>query len=224
MAAFTFGASGRSPLGAAEVLVRVHQRLVEEKRLGKVGLEALPAAVFLAECGAREEDLESLRRAGYVACVELTVAGRLVEPAARRSFSPLAAPWGRPGMAILLTGEGTAWIKRLIRSLAAAPADEVGQALVLPRWDGRRRELWYGERLVKHFQRVGAVQECILTSFERRQWPESIENPLAGRCEAHEGEKLHNAVTHLNRTQDEPLLHFRAARGDRQVNWSAASA
>jgi hypothetical protein len=47
-----------------------------------------------------------------------------------------------------------------------------------PRWDRERRELWYGERLLKRYRRPAPHQEAILSAFQEEGWPSRIDDPL----------------------------------------------
>jgi hypothetical protein len=101
----------------------------------------------------------------------------------------------------------------------AQSAAVAGQALALPRWDGGRRQLWYGDTLVKWYRVPAASQETILATFQEDGWPPRIDDPL-GQLNGHDPhERLHEAVKGLNRGQVPRLLVFRRDGTGEGVAW-----
>ncbi len=68
----------------------------------------------------------------------------------------------------------------------------------IPAWDGRCRQLWLGEVLVKEFRQLARNQEAILAAFQEEGWPPCIDDPLPGVAGQDASERLHNAIKRLN--------------------------
>jgi hypothetical protein len=76
-----------------------------------------------------------------------------------------------------------AWAAAVLAAGAGLPTAPSGQ----PAWDPARRELRWGDRLVKRFAVPALLQEVILAAFEEDGWPPRIDDPLpptAGRTRA----------------------------------------
>jgi hypothetical protein len=79
---------------------------------------------------------------------------------------------------------------------------------VKPSWDceGRFRELWFGETLIKKFAQPSDNQVQILKTFQDEGWPQRIEAPKYLRADS---KKLGDAVTALNKHHFTPgVLRF----------------
>lgn len=80
---------------------------------------------------------------------------------------------------------------------------------VKPRWDGDRRELWLGDKLIKEFRRKGDNQVLILAAFEEEDWPAKIDDPLPPKGNMDPKRRLGDAVRRLNRHhKSEGLIEF----------------
>ncbi|MCI0462127.1 MAG: hypothetical protein L0Z62_34685 [Gemmataceae bacterium] len=85
-----------------------------------------------------------------------------------------------------------------------------------PAWDNQRRQLRFGSRVVKRFQRLAPNLELILAAFQELGWPERIDNPLGGSYkQGHE--RLRDAIKKLNRGQD--ILRFHADGTGQGIRW-----
>jgi hypothetical protein len=88
-----------------------------------------------------------------------------------------------------------------------------------PRWDGCRRELWWGGRLVKRFRQPAPNQEALLAAFEELGWPEWMDDPLPREKGIDPQERLHDTVKGLNRHQRQRLLHFCGDGTGQRIGW-----
>jgi hypothetical protein len=90
-----------------------------------------------------------------------------------------------------------------------------------PRWDGERRELWYGNQLVKVFRQPAGCQEIVLAAFQEDGWPPRIDDPLPPAADIDPRERLHDTVRRLNRAQRSRLLVFQRDGTRLGVTWAA---
>jgi hypothetical protein len=86
-----------------------------------------------------------------------------------------------------------------------------------PFWDRERRQLWFGDLLVKRFPRVARCQELILRAFQEDRWPWRIDSPLPGGC-SDPHQSLRNAVRKLNQ-QEHPSIRFRVDGTGQGILW-----
>src|SRR5207247_9758075 len=89
----------------------------------------------------------------------------------------------------------------------------------LPRWDSERRELRWGELVVKQFRVPAPNQETVLAAFEEEGWPRRIDDPLPPRADQDPKCRLHDTINKLNRNQQQPLIHFRGDGMGRGLHW-----
>ena len=141
-----------------------------------------------------------------------------------RSFTPSRGLTFLPTTCVLLTIKGVALAAR---ENAASP-DEIpganGKSLpetsLKPQWNAARRELSLGGRLVKQFHVPARNQELILSAFQQEDWPESIDDPLAGEIHIDPKTRLNDAIYRLNHKQLACLLRFHVNRHGSAVCWS----
>ena len=95
--------------------------------------------------------------------------------------------------------------------------------LLLPRWDGETRKLWYGDRLVKWYRVPAICQEILLAAFEEDCWAPRIDDPLPRVNDIDPRERLHEAIRRLNGAQLVRLLTFRRDGTGFGVTWAANS-
>ena len=76
-------------------------------------------------------------------------------------------------------------------------------------WDRVRRELRYGDVVVKQFKWPAENQEAVLNAFEDLGWPRHIEDPLPRHPEICPKRRLHDTLKCLNRKQINGLIKFR---------------
>src|SRR5262249_28229067 len=97
-----------------------------------------------------------------------------------RSFTPSRGLTFLPTTCIILTNDGAA----LAVAESATPYDDIpaangqstARASPRPRWDAARRQLSFGDKMVKRFQVPAKNQELILAAFEKNDWPQSIDD------------------------------------------------
>jgi hypothetical protein len=141
-----------------------------------------------------------------------------------RSFTPSRGLTFLPTTCIILTHQGCA----LAVSENAGPRNDIpganGQstprASPTPHWDAARRELSFGDRMVKRFHVPAKNQEMILTAFQKRNWPEFIDDPLADDFDIDPKIRLNDVVYRLNHKQLAPAIRFRVNGRGSGVYWS----
>lgn len=147
--------------------------------------------------------------------VESTAAG-----AGRRTFQPLRALVLPERCCFVLTGQGLAEVFRPAAPLAAEePAARQGQA---PRWDGRERQLWWGDAVVKEFRVPAANQERVLAALQEEGWPSRIDDPLPPVTCIDPKVRLHDTIKALNRHHRLRILRFSGDGCGRGILWSLA--
>jgi hypothetical protein len=141
-----------------------------------------------------------------------------------RSFTPGRGLNFRPTTCVLLTAKGAALAAQ---ENAASPDEKPAangkshpRACLQPRWDPARRELSLGRRMVKRFHVPARNQELILSAFQDRDWPESIDDPLTGEIDIDPRTRLNDAIYRLNRKQLACLIRFHVNGNGRSVHWS----
>jgi hypothetical protein len=141
-----------------------------------------------------------------------------------RSFTPSRGLTFMPTTCVLLTVKGAA----LAASESAAASGEISAAngkslagmLAKPQWDPARRELSFGGQMVKQFHVPARNQELILSAFQRQDWPESIDDPLAGEIDIDPKTRLNDAIYRLNNKQLACLIRFHVNGHGSSVHWS----
>ena len=78
-----------------------------------------------------------------------------------------------------------------------------------PVWDRERRELRFGDIVVKRFKWPAENQELVLDAFEDLGWPTRIDNPLKEHPTICPKRRLHDTLKCLNRKQVNALIKFR---------------
>jgi hypothetical protein len=131
--------------------------------------------------------------------------------------------WGH-GLSLVLTPAGAARAWAQVGGAPEQPAEGESQhrPRSKPRWDPRRRELWYRGQLVKRIHRTAANQECILNSLQELGWPPRMDDPLPGGKGGRAEERLRDAVKSLNRHRVCPLIRFEVEAGGRGLRWTEA--
>ena len=79
----------------------------------------------------------------------------------------------------------------------------------VPCWDRKRRQLSFGECVIKRFRLPASNQEAILTAFENECWPPSIDDPLPYLTRQRSKRRLHETIRHLNANHQNVLLRRR---------------
>jgi hypothetical protein len=91
----------------------------------------------------------------------------------------------------------------------------------VPVWREGRGQLFWGDRLVKHFRQPAANQRAILHAFQEQGWPEDgISNPLPDDPFMDRQEQFHDAIKALNQNQrGGQVLRFHGGGTGEQVWW-----
>jgi hypothetical protein len=92
-----------------------------------------------------------------------------------------------------------------------------------PHWDRQRRELRYRGMIVKRFNKPAPNQELILAAFEESGWPQRIDDPLPPQGEIVPSVRLHDTLGRLNRSLQNPVLHFGSDGAGQGVIWRLRS-
>lgn len=189
----------------------------------------------LLQAGVTHTDLRWLVAKGFVkhAC-ELAI-----EATGQRAFGPDGGLHFAAETCLVLTPAGAQHVRGVLEgilvsspvllSVAAEGIDEQGAAVEPsagesavtrpPCWNAGRRELVWGDRLVKRYRVPAPNQERILCAFEEEGWPERIDDPLPVRRNIDPRTRLHDAINRLNRHQHQPLLSFRGDGTGMGVFW-----
>lgn len=94
-----------------------------------------------------------------------------------------------------------------------------------PNYDGFRRRLRYGDRLVKIFRQPAPFQTALLVAFERNHWTRSyLFDVLSDHSDTNEerSTRLQSTVKNLNRCLAPGTIRFRCARTSLGVRWEPA--
>jgi hypothetical protein len=139
-----------------------------------------------------------------------TAQGRLFHKAQNLAFTDQTC--------FVLTASGLAAAQE-----ACGPAGSAGRAAdgtgCVPHWDGARRDLRLGDRLVKQFRLPAPNQELILAAFQEEGWPPVIDDPLPRQPGQDPKERLHETIKSLNRNQVNRLLRFRGNGDGCGIAW-----
>jgi hypothetical protein len=209
------GAAGLPPsptvLTALGLLKRARDAAFE------MGLDPWELAVkitHLIAAGISGEDVRQMMLCGLVQRRD----ERRRNEAGERSFQPADCVPISARTCFVLTSAGEACLARWDGKPAPAGTDSAPK-LIVPRWDGDRRQLWYRETLVKRYQQPAPSQETILSAFEEDGWPPRIDDPLPMEDGLDPHDRLHDAVKRLNRDQVVRLLVFRRDGSGEGVEW-----
>jgi hypothetical protein len=77
-------------------------------------------------------------------------------------------------------------------------SSQIVSETVKPIWDPQRRELKYGNAVVKQFRQRAKNQEKVLAAFHKRNWRARIEDPLPADPDIDTRQRLADAVRGLN--------------------------
>ncbi len=92
-----------------------------------------------------------------------------------------------------------------------------------PLWDKERCCLILDGFLVKTFHSPARNQWLILTTFQEREWPVRIDDPLPSTVGIDPKTRLHQTIASLNRCQQNGLLRFCGDGTGRGVRWTAGN-
>src|SRR5262245_59329490 len=68
----------------------------------------------------------------------------------------------------------------------------------LPKWDRKRRELWFEGKLCKRVAETATAQISVLDAFEEEGWPEHIFDPLSPSGDVDPSQRLGDTLRRLN--------------------------
>jgi hypothetical protein len=98
---------------------------------------------------------------------------------------------------------------------------QVEALAVAPHWNPGRRELRYGEELIKRFRGSARNQELVLAVFQELGWPECIDDPLPPQDEIDSKQRLQTTIKSLNRNRRAKLIGFHGNGTGTQIYWEA---
>lgn len=188
----------------------------------------------LLRAGVTHTDLRWLVAKGFAEQARELV----VEASGTRVFEPHGGLHFAPESCLVLTPLGAQHVRGVLEGIlvsspvllsVAAELDGHGEpfeqvpgesaASQPPCWNSRRRELVWGDRLVKRYRVPAPNQERILCAFEEEGWPDRIDDPLPVCRQIDPRTRLHDATNRLNRHQQQPLLSFRGDGTGMGVFW-----
>ena len=161
---------------------------------------------------------------------------------AERSYRPLVPTDFPPTTAVVLTERGAQRISGILpserrrsrRRIRDAVSQAETQTLADPHpltkqrpkpvWDQLRRELRFGDQVVKRFRVPAPNQELILQTFQEEDWPACIDDPLPPTQNQASKERLLATIKSLNRHQLSPSLEFHGNGNGLQVYWEPRNA
>ncbi len=213
-------------LKALSLLLEAHDYAKELRKADWEFAVELPA---LLDVGCTRNALRWLVANGYVEhAIEKSVPN-----AAARSFRRMANLSFAPATCFQLTSSGVVVAGQIGQASGANAQPQVNgiphvgfasNGCQLPRWDADLRELRLGRLLIKAFRQPAANQETILAAFEEEGWPPRIYNPLSPPPGQDGKQRLHDAITRLNRNHVHRLIHFRSDNNGEGIRWEAERA
>jgi hypothetical protein len=186
----------------------------------------------LVKLGLRKNDLRWLVRRGYVEHArEITANGE-----ASRTFHPTGDLKFSKNTCFVLSANGAIATREIqLNGLDnGAKHSSLTQGLPfttdvvlkpsVPEWDVDRRELRFGDRIIKRFKWHAANQETVLAAFQEEGWPHRIDDPLSPRAEQDSKRRLSDTIKCLNRKQQHRIIHFRGDGAGEGVVWDLCDA
>ena len=146
----------------------------------------------------------------------------------RRSFATEGRLTIGRGSCFVLTASGMAFARRARRGEPAGqgensgPVNGNGHRRVpgrVPDWDPRRRVLSVAGRVVKQYRVPAGNQQLILTAFQELGWQRHIDDPLPPVSGLDPKQRLEDAVSRLNRNQQNRLIRFHGDGTGRGLWW-----
>ncbi|QDU08672.1 hypothetical protein [Gimesia aquarii] len=175
----------------------------------------------LQKAGLTYNDLRWLSCQGYLKhAKEVTIQeddGRDFRPSGNMTFGRRTC--------FVLTDEGLEFAENLqipqnaSEEAFSRPLDELHRTEIKPIWHDIRRELWFGQSLVKRFKWPAINQEMILMVFHEEGWPTRIDDPLPPKEEVDTKRRLNDTIKSLNRNQAAPLIRFRGDGTGEGIIW-----
>ena len=89
-----------------------------------------------------------------------------------------------------------------------------------PSWDRDRRELRFGESMIKQFRWLAVNQETVLMAFEEDGWPPRIDDPLPRKVNHDPKQRLHDTIKCLNRNHYMRVIRFNGDGTGEGIRWS----
>jgi hypothetical protein len=89
-----------------------------------------------------------------------------------------------------------------------------------PSWDRERKELRFGQWIIKQFRWLAVNQETILMAFEEEGWPLRIDDPLPRKLNQDPKHRLHDTIKCLNRNHKKRLIRFNGDGTGEGILWT----
>ncbi len=155
------------------------------------------------------------RRRRFLASSNLRLAAQscLVLTDAGRAMAQRVAEWSDADVACMSQRHFAAQAGPVARHEVAAATPQS------PTWDGQRRQLRLGSRIVKEFKVPAMNQGIVLAVFEEERWPPRIDDPLPWNNDIDPRRRLHDTINSLNRRQRHRLIHFSADGLAQGIRW-----
>jgi hypothetical protein len=119
---------------------------------------------------------------------------------AHEEFRQIMKNSGIDATAKMVSGEKTSGDATADSSQSSSKAEETSGefAPLRPRWDGERRELYFGNNLCKEYRVRAPNQISILEAFENDGWPKRIDDPISSGADNATRQRTSDAVRALN--------------------------
>jgi len=105
------------------------------------------------------------------------------------------------------------------RAISTPLSKRASRVRPAPAWDAQRRELRFGDRLVKAYRVPAANQERVLEAFQDAGWPECLDNPLPHASDQDAKRRLHQTIQKLNQSTRSGPLRFRGDGTGQRICW-----
>jgi hypothetical protein len=93
-----------------------------------------------------------------------------------------------------------------------------------PRWDPRRRALWWRGQVVKELRREAPAQETVLWAFAAAGWPERIDDPMEDEPGIDRKRRLNQTIKDLNERLAAGTIRFHGDGTATGVCWRVVQA
>ena len=164
----------------------------------------------LTECGLTRFDLRRLMHLGFVThATEVTT-----NTGNERRFEKKIDTFSSQSCFVICGDMSTVPSNRTGRWAAVAP-----KALGMPKWDSDRRQLRWGDEVIKQFRTKANNQETVLRAFEEEGWPIRIDDPLPPTPEVEAKRRLADTIKCLNRNRRSECVRFRGDGTAEGVLW-----
>ena len=113
--------------------------------------------------------------------------------------------------------QGREWADKQL-ALITANTNQGGGDKPRPHWNELTRALYLGDKCIRRYNRGAATNQIdIIEEFERKDWPESVDDPF---CDAN---KMRQTLYDLNKSLSVETIRFRADGTGESILWEYAT-